>query len=454
MNQSKRDFIKKSIVATTGVSVSLLSFPNILEAGINDDLVLIKNKAFMLGSPENEFLRENDEKQYKIVLPSFYMSKYPVTQQEYKRIMGNNPSTYIGEDLPVHDVTWYDAINYCNALSKNKGLTPAYTVADNKIIWNQNADGYRLPTESEWEYATRAGTDTPFYTGKTISTKDANYYGTYPYYYDEKSGRYLQKPVKVGSYAPNQFGLYDMAGNIWQWCWDWYGEYEDNAINPTGPNIGCYKVHRGGAWNDFARHLRSAYRAATVPYNKLYNIGFRVVRSSAKYDNEIISYPHGASYDKKGKSIVVYFSWSGNTERLAKAISEIVKCDIVKIEMETPYSSNYSTCLKQSRSDQEKNVRPKIKEINISNYSNIFLGYPTWWATMPMPVWSFLYNNSNRLENKRIIPFASHGEGRLAQTLSAISKNVNNTTVAEAFSIMYSDLSKDKLNKWISRIMS
>lgn len=447
-------YSRRQILKNMAAGSVLLSFPTIFLDKIyaqSDKFVLVKGGQFQMGSSVNEFLREKDEVLHNVAVSDFFISKYAVTQQDYENVMKTNPSHFKNKNAPVENVTWYDAVEYCNRLSIKDGYKPAYTIQGTTIKWDKSANGYRLPTEAEWEYAARAGTSTPFYTGVSVNTNQANWYGTYPYQYNEKSYRYRQETVDVDSFLPNGFGLYNMSGNVWEWCWDWYSDYDTNNINnPSGPSKGIYKVHRGGGWNDFARHLRSAYRAASVPYNKLYNIGFRLVRSAIFNKEIVISEQTPASYNKNGRNLIVYFTWSGNTGRLARNIHEIVKGDIIQLEMVKPYSTNYAACLSQSRSDQEKDIHPAIKHIDISSYSNIYLGYPTWWATMPMPVWTFL--ESNNFAGKRIIPFASHGEGRLAQTISAIAKTVPETSVAEAFSIMYSDLSKKELRQWIENI--
>ena len=153
---------------------------------------------------------------------------------------------------------------------------------ERSVVWNRDADGYRLPTEAEWEFACRAGTTTPFSTGENVTVDQANYYGTYPYD-GYPSGQYRSRTVPVGSFAPNRWGLYDMHGNVWEWCWDWYGPYADGAAaDPTGAASGTYRVNRGGGWNDFGRHLRSAYRAAYPPANKTFNLGFRLARNAQR----------------------------------------------------------------------------------------------------------------------------------------------------------------------------
>ena len=126
----------------------------------DDGLILIKGGSFEMGSPETELQREEDELQHTVTISDFYISPYEVTQAQYEEIMGENPSNFIGENLPVDSVSWYEAIEFCNKLSENKGLTPVYTIDNQNVTWNRNANGYRLLTEAEWEYAARAGTTT------------------------------------------------------------------------------------------------------------------------------------------------------------------------------------------------------------------------------------------------------------------------------------------------------
>lgn len=259
------------------------------------ELVLIKGGTFTMGSPGDESWRKKDETQHQVTLRDFYIGSYEVTQEQYKELMGSEPGMFKGSNLPVENVTWFEAVLYCNALSQKEGLTPAYTVSGSgeamTVAWDRSANGYRLPTEAEWEYAARAGTTTPFNTENSVSPEEANYYGHYPYmiegnYFsqgklDTKPGRYRETTVAVGSFSPNKFGLYDMHGNVGEWVWDYYGPYPTEAQNdPAGPGEGTFRVNRGGGWNDFAKHLRSAYRAAFSPYNKTFNIGFRLARNA------------------------------------------------------------------------------------------------------------------------------------------------------------------------------
>jgi formylglycine-generating enzyme required for sulfatase activity len=232
--------------------------------------VLIPGGSFMMGSPENEPERDDDETRHQVMLSPFYIGKYEVTQKEFWEVLRINPSNLRGDNLPVENVNWYRAVEYCNRRSEREGLTPAYTINGTDVRWNRNANGYRLPTEAEWECACRAGTTTPFNTGNNITTARANY----------KRVNKLAKMVNVGSFASNSWGLYDMHGNVWEWCWDWYGKYPSGAANPAGPAAGASRVIRGGSWDGRVRELRSAYRADHVPSGRSADVGFRLARNA------------------------------------------------------------------------------------------------------------------------------------------------------------------------------
>ena len=174
----------------------------------------------------------------------FYISWFEVTQKEYEAVMGTNSSSFSGDDLPVECVSWMDAVQYCNARSVQEGVTPVYTVEGQAITWDRSANGYRMPTEAEWEYACRAGTEMPFNTETSISAEKANYLGHYPYLIEDnyftqsnletKPGVYRQTTVSVGSFQPNAWGLYDIHRNVGEWVWDWYGGYDSQAqTDPT-----------------------------------------------------------------------------------------------------------------------------------------------------------------------------------------------------------------------------
>ncbi|MBR6059322.1 MAG: SUMF1/EgtB/PvdO family nonheme iron enzyme [Victivallales bacterium] len=235
--------------------------------GVELKLVKIAAGSFMMGSPLSEEGRFDEEKQHKVTLTKdFWLGRCPVTQGQYEAVMGNNPSYFKkGGDYPVETVSWHDAMAFCKKVTEQErgaGRLPA---------------GYEftLPTEAQWEYACRAGTSTPFSFGSTLNGDKANCDGNYPY--GMGKGKYLACTTAVGGYAPNAWGLYDMHGNVWEWCLDWYGAYPDgNATDPKGPTTGSRRVLRGGSWDDIARRCRSAYRCIIDPSHCDYYVGFRL----------------------------------------------------------------------------------------------------------------------------------------------------------------------------------
>jgi formylglycine-generating enzyme required for sulfatase activity len=238
-------------------------------------MVLIQGGTFTMGSPANEIDRDDDEVQHSVTVSSFYMGRTEVTQKEYMEVMGTNPSSLKGDNLPVEGVNWFNAVEFCNRMSQREGLTPAYTVNKTYVTWHRSANGYCLPTEAEWEYACRAGTETPFSTGNNITTKQANYDG-FPYNNNAK-GTFRNKTVKVRSFSPNAWGLYNMHGNVWEWCWDLYEEYASGAqIDPAGASSGSDRIIRGGSWLVHAQFLRSANRFSISPSRVTNAIGFRL----------------------------------------------------------------------------------------------------------------------------------------------------------------------------------
>jgi formylglycine-generating enzyme required for sulfatase activity/flavodoxin len=431
-----------------------------------EDFVPIEGGTFTMGSPESEAWREDDEVEHSVTVSDFYMSAYEVTQAEYQAMMGENPSTFSGdENLPVEGITWFDAIAYCNIRSEAEGLTPVYTVDGRNVSWDRQANGYRLPTEAEWEYACRAGTTTPFNTQNSISAEEANYYGNYPYQIEDnyfsqdnletKPGEYRQTTVPVGSFSPNGWGLYDMHGNVREWCWDYYGPYSaESQTDPTGPASGSLRVNRGGGWNDFAKHLRSAYRASTPPSNASFNLGLRLVLGAAVASEAVTDAANPAERESgSGKSLIVYFTWSGNTRGIANQILEMTGADIFEIELVTPYSTVYNTVLQQAQRDQNIQARPELANHveDMAQYDTILLGHPNWWASIPMPIASFL--EAYDLAGKTILPFCSHGGGRFGQSQTAIAKLVPDTTLVDGLSVHYSggpDL-PDRISAWLSQ---
>jgi formylglycine-generating enzyme required for sulfatase activity len=260
---------------------------------IPENFLKMGEGTILMGTPDSEEGRDKDELQHEVSVGAFYIGKYEVTQREYQEIMGNNPSNFKGSDLPVEQVSWYDAVEYCNKRSERDGLIPAYIINKTRsdpsnlsefdttrwlVIWDKTANGYRLPTEAEWEFACRAGTRTPFNTGANIITSLGNFDGNNPY--SGPKGIYREKTMSVGTFPPNAFGLYDMHGNVREWCWDWYGTYyTENKSSPSGTTTGSYRVTRGGSWYDGAMYLRSGYRDAYSPSYRNYYLGFRIVRS-------------------------------------------------------------------------------------------------------------------------------------------------------------------------------
>ncbi len=240
---------------------------------IGMELRLIPPGEFMMGSPETEQGRRDSEgPRHRVQITNpFYLGSYEVTQAEYEHVMDRNPSRFRrirGQDtsrFPVEMVSWADAAEFCRRLSKLREERSAGRV-------------YRLPTEAEWEYACRAGTSTPFHFGSAMDSRDANCVD-YATCSASQTSLPLQRTTTVGSYHPNGFGLYDMHGNVGEWCADWSGGYGANALreDPQGPRSGCYRVIRGGGWPNIPRQCRSAFRGATLPVTRRNFLGFRVV---------------------------------------------------------------------------------------------------------------------------------------------------------------------------------
>lgn len=351
-----------------------------------------------MGSPESEDWRSNDESQHRVTVASFYMAKFEVTQKEWREITGKNPSNFTGDKLPVESITWLEAIEFCNALSKRDGRTPVYTITDggNTVTWNRSASGYRLPTEAEWEYAARAGSTTPFYSRKFPGAEDVNFYGHYPYqieqnYFNDevletRPGVYRGKTLDVGSFKANPNGLFDIYGNVGEWCFDYYGDYgKDAQSNPAGAGEGTRRVYRGGGWNDFGKNLRSAYRAAMPQNNSAYNVGLRLVCNADDSVKGTVTTREAANTGSKksagsGKALIIFYSWSGNTRGVAREIARQTGFDSIEIELVNPYSTDYNTVLDQAQSDQHKQARPalktKIDTKKWAEYDTIILGYP------------------------------------------------------------------------------
>ena len=217
--------------------------------------VWIPPGSFLMGSQKEELNRQDNETQHKVTLTKgFYMGIHLVTQEEWQAVMGNNPSKFKDEkNLPVELVSW----DSCQEFIKK--------------LRDKYKKSYRLPSEAEWEYACRAGTKTPFSFGETISTDQANFHGAFI------KGVFRAKTTPVGSFPANAWGLHDMHGNVWQWCEDRYGDYpQKDVVDPQGPEKGESRVVRGGSWDYFFSHCRSAHRNRDGPGHRTNDLGFRL----------------------------------------------------------------------------------------------------------------------------------------------------------------------------------
>lgn len=247
---------------------------------------LIPAGTFTMGSATTENGHSTDETQHSVTLSSFYMDSTDVTQGQYQAVMGVNPSHFstCGSTCPVENVTWFDAVLYCNARSKMAGLDTVYSYtamtgtygngvsALAGIATDLSKSGYRLPTEAEWEYAARGGTTTAYYWGDDTSTATVSKYEWY-------ANNSFNITHAVAIKLPNAYHLYDMAGNVWQWTNDWYGAYSSTSqTNPSGPASGVNRVFRGGSWLFDASYLRLAFRGNISPDFCHNDFGFRSVR--------------------------------------------------------------------------------------------------------------------------------------------------------------------------------
>jgi formylglycine-generating enzyme required for sulfatase activity len=271
------------------------------------NMVRINGGSFQMGSSFFNALfnssKDYERPQHKVTISPFYMGRYQVTVGDFRRFVNatgyktdaeknGGGKVWTGEDFekkpdanwknpyfsqddnsPVVFVSWFDAVQYCNWLSAQEGLAPVYAIKGEDVTWNYSANGYRLPTEAEWEYACRAGTTTDFSTGNKITTNQANYNDN------------VERTTAVGSFAPNPWGLYDMHGNVDEWCWDWYNVYSSkDQTDPRGPSerperTSWERAVRGGSWDDHSEWLRSARRNWKFADDPRNTVGFRIVRN-------------------------------------------------------------------------------------------------------------------------------------------------------------------------------
>jgi formylglycine-generating enzyme required for sulfatase activity len=229
--------------------------------GVYLDMVYIAGGSFLMRAPSSEkksdWSKGKEEPQHLVTVPDFWMGKYQVTQAQWQAVMGSNPASFKGANRPVECVSWDRCQNFCRKLSERTGKQ------------------YRLPSEAEWEYACRARTTTPFSCGETLTTKLANYNSNHTYA-EEGKGQYRKQTVEVGSFPPNPWGLYDMHGNVWEWCEDgWHNNYRgaptDGSAWVDNHSQTPLRALRGGSWSDYPENCRSAVRSCYRDYDYGYN---------------------------------------------------------------------------------------------------------------------------------------------------------------------------------------
>ena len=234
-------------------------------------MLVIPAGTFKMGSPTSEEERDTDEQLHEVILRrGFWLGATEITQGQWERVMGTNPSAHPGKDLPVEQVSWFDAATYCNRLSRSEGVAECYRIESTKVEWigGLSCRGYRLPLEAEWEYAAR-GRQTTLYAGPG-ELNDVAWYG-------RNSG---SETHPVGKKKANGWGIYDMSGNVWEWVWDLYGAYPNGTMtDPTGSSTGSRRVIRGGSWSGDSSQVRVADRGASEPGDRNRRVGLRIARS-------------------------------------------------------------------------------------------------------------------------------------------------------------------------------
>jgi len=281
---------------------------------LKDNMIYVEGGTYTMGDVWGDG-KDDETPTHEVKVNSFYMSKYEVTHAKYIEFLNrkgvSSDGSYNGNELidmdyegcaishdnsfyfegnqyaqdkqcPVINVTWYGAVEYCNWRSKQDGLTKAYTISSGSVECDWDANGYRLPTEAEWEYAARSGGQD---NRKWSGTNSKSELGDYAWYYlsaDTDGNGKGDKTFPVGTKKPNELGLYDMSGNVYEWCWDWYdsGYYSESPLdNPTGPSSGSYRVLRGGSWRGIANFSRTAYRSNYLPSGTHNYHSFRLLRT-------------------------------------------------------------------------------------------------------------------------------------------------------------------------------
>lgn len=250
------------------------------------EMAVVPGGSFRMGSDDTRDLDARPV--HTVTISGFSMAKYQITQGQYYAVTGYNPSDFIygpkAPDRPVENLSWYDAVEFCNKLSELEGLTPVYTISnripasgypitDATVTPNWGNNGYRLPTEAEWEYAAKGGNGMePYFTFSGSDDADE-----VAWFNDAPFSEISTHPV--GTKAPNALGIYDLSGNVWEWCWDWFGDYPDTPeTNPRGPSSGTSRIMRGGSWSLSRDVIRTTYRNFYIPALTYNFIGIRLVR--------------------------------------------------------------------------------------------------------------------------------------------------------------------------------
>ncbi len=251
---------------------------------ILNDLIKVQGGTFKMGSKDSDQLADTDEqKEHNVNLNTFEISKFEVTVWEWKQFIKANkmkmpekPNWGWQDNYPINGITWNEAIAYCNWLSKKEKLQTVYTKKGPNFVCNFKANGYRLPTEAEWEFASKGGANS-----KGFKYSGGDNLDNVAWHKGNSKGT----PHTVGTKLPNELGIYDMSGNVWEWCWDWYNKdfYKlENGDNPKGPEMGERRSVRGGSWDSQANYVRPANRISTEP-NKTHEFyGLRVARTITK----------------------------------------------------------------------------------------------------------------------------------------------------------------------------
>ncbi len=300
--------MRRTILAAIIVVAALLSIPTAqafrsgrgaLVDAYSYDMVVVPAGEFLMGSPASEAGRESDEARHRVRLTArFEIGATEVTQVLYDEVVGDNPSRYQGREQPVEQVSWCDAVVFCNRLSKREDLAEAYElprgfkagmdrdVCNAKagdVVRVPDSPGYRLPTEAQWEYAARAGTTERYSWGDSPAEAVVKLHAWYDrnaedtYWTEPHAER--EGAQQVAKLAANAWGLHDSAGNVWEWCWDRHGEHPSDAVtDPVGPDQGSDRVLRGGSWYSGSDSLRVAHRREAEPGHRSSRVGFRVVR--------------------------------------------------------------------------------------------------------------------------------------------------------------------------------